>query len=514
MGLRTMSVTLIKLPERHWNAIACAGSVAKQLNMRAYIAGGFVRDMILGTVSDDMDIAVSGDPYEYGTALASAIGGKFVSLHEEPKIARIVKRYNNEQLQLDITGIKTSIEDDLLSRDFTINSLAIPIETIRRAKNSTKATLQFPDASSCYDDLIRGVIRMHSGIESKLILDDPVRMLRAFRFAATLGFKIDESLLSAIEANSSLIANCSWERIRDEFASMLQSYNGSRMLGMMDEVGLLGKVLPELESLKCIPAGGYHHLDGFRHSVESVRFIEMLISGTDWIEEEWRDIGVALHGELKSYIEHQMNPIVERRTRLFALKMAALLHDVGKPLTMSRNSDGDLHFFKHEVRGAETSEQICKRLRLSNRETHLIVQTVRWHMYPLWLARGESLSDRTLRRFWIKVGEQVGTAIIFVSLADMLATRGVDMTLEEMTMQMKVLLELIKVQKRLKELQAYPKLLSGHDVMKRYGIPQGPIVGKALHAVREAQLEGRVRTKEEAFLLLDKLLPSLLSRKV
>lgn len=512
MALKTMAVKFVELPKEHWDAITCAMSVAEQLSARAYIAGGFVRDLFLGTVSDDIDIAVSADPFTYGIALASALSGRFVPLHEEPRTARVVKRYRSKILQLDITAIRTTLEDDLLNRDFTVNSMAIPIEAIKRMSGFIEAVVQFPEASPCYDDLTRRIIRMHSGHEARLIKDDPLRMLRAFRFAATFGFEIHENLLNAIKTHSSLILSSSWERIRDEFALTLQSQNGSSMLALMDECNLLSHLLPELDDLKNVPAEGYHHLDGFRHSLETVKFIELLLSGTAWIEDKWSDIGTALYDALKPHIEHYMQPLVERRISLFALKMAALLHDVGKPLTMCRDEEGDLRFFKHDAAGAELAEQICVRFKLSKRETYLITQAVRRHMQPLWLARDKMPSERALRRFWMRDDERVGMTVILVSLADMLATRGVEMTTEHMTDHIRVLLELIKVNERLKELRAYPKLVNGHEVMKRYGIPQGPLVGKALRMVREAQIAGRVKTREDAFTLLDEIMPHLLSR--
>lgn len=512
MALKTMVVKFPELPEEHWDVITCALLVAEQMGTCAYIAGGFVRDLFLNIVSDDIDMAVSADPFTYGIALANALGGRFVPLHEEPRTARVVKRYHNKILQLDITAIRTTLEDDLLNRDFTVNSMAIPVEAMKRANGFTEAVVQFPEALPCYDDLTRRIIRMHSGHEARLIKDDPLRMLRAFRFAAAFGFEIHESLLNAIKAHSSLILRSSWERIRDEFALTLQSQAGYRMLSLMDECNLLSQLLPELEDLKDVPAEGYHHLDGFRHSLETVRFAELLVSGTEWIEDEWRDIGTALYDALKLHIEHYMQPLVERRTGLFALKMAALLHDIGKPLTMCRDEEGDLRFFKHDVVGAELAEQICMRLKLSKRETYLITQAVRRHMQPLWLARDKEPSERALRRFWMRDDERVGMTIILVSLVDMLATRGVEMTTEHIRDHMRVLLELIKVGERLKELKAYPKLVNGHDVMKRYGIPQGPLVGKALRMVKEAQIAGRVKTREDALALLDEIMPQLLSR--
>ncbi|MFA4028705.1 MAG: hypothetical protein GDYSWBUE_000769 [Candidatus Fervidibacterota bacterium] len=513
MALCTVKLTPIELPEEHWNAITCLSSVSEQLNAKAYIVGGFVRDLFLGIVSDDIDIAVSADPFAYGIALANALGGKFVPLHEEPKTARVVKRCCDRVLQVDMTAIRTTLEDDLLNRDFTVNSMAIPVETIRRVGKAIEADVQFPKTSPCYYDLIRRIIRMHSGLEAKLINDDPVRMLRAFRFAATLGFGIHDSVLNAIKAHSNLILRCSWERIRDEFALTLQSQSGSFMISLMNECNLLSSVLPEVESLKLVPAEGYHHLDGFGHSVEALKFVELLVGGEDWIEDEWRDIGAALYDALKPYIERYSQPLVERRTNLFALKMAVLLHDIGKPMTMRRDENGDLCFFKHDAIGAELAEQICARFKLSKAETHLIVQAVRRHMQPIWLAKDKAPSERALRRFWMRGDERIGVTVILVSLADMLATRGAEMTPEQMIDHMKVLLELIRVNERLKEMQAYPKLISGHDVMRRYGISQGPLVGEALRIVKRAQIAGRVKTREDALHLLDEIMPQLLSQR-
>lgn len=512
MALKRMELTLTRLPDEHWNAISTILLIARNLGMRAYLVGGFVRDLLLGSVSNDIDIAIAGDPFTYGIALASALKGRFIKMHEEPRVARVVKRNGNGELQFDITEIGRTVEDSLMNRDFTINSLAMPVDELKQVETEVRATLLFPSSSPCYDDLKQGIIRMHSGFEAKLIKDDPLRMLRAFRLAATLGFEIHESMLNAIRSHCHLIQSCSWERVRDEFAITLQSKVGSHMLTVMDEVGLLQQIISELDELKKVPPEGYHHLDGFRHSVEAVRCLELILSGAECAEGEWKDIAAALSCELAPHIEWQSQPMVERRTGIFSLKMAALLHDIGKPKSMERDEHGDLHFFGHEKVGAEIAKAICHRFKLSNRETHLIVGTVRRHMHPLFLSQAHTLTERALRRFWTMDGEHVGIAIIFISFADLLATKGPEMTLEQIEAHLRTLNELMRVYRQLKREQAYPKLLSGHDVMQRYGIPQGPLVGKALQLVRKAQIEGRVRTKEEALSLLDKVMTKLLPR--
>ncbi|MFA4043989.1 MAG: hypothetical protein HZRFUVUK_000771 [Candidatus Fervidibacterota bacterium] len=518
MALCKLEVVLPKLPDEHWHAIRCAMQVAEREGVCAYLVGGFVRDALLGLISNDIDTAVDGDPFDYAQALSDALSGKFVRMHEEPKVARVVIRTDGGKLlHFDITGIEGSLERDLMNRDFTINAFAIPLSSLRCEGDRVIAELRFPEKSSCYEDLRNGIIRMHAGAEGELIRQDPVRMLRAFRFAATLKFEIAPQTLASIREHSCLLrkcleeGRCSWERVRDEFAFSLQSDCGSKMLTAMDEVGLLSAILPELEDLKNVPAQGYHHLDGFRHSVEAVRFVEMLTEGISWLEEELREFGVPLHEELRKHIESFMHPFVERRTGMFVLKMATLLHDIGKPLTMRCDEDGDLHFFGHETAGAEIAERICERLKLSKREKHLIVQAIRMHMRPLSLAKAKSLTNRALRRFWMD-NEEVGLVVVIVSFADLLATRGPDMTLEQMIDHMRLLLTLMQTYNQIKMLSAQPKLLSGDDVMERYGLPQGPIVGKALRIVTEAQLKGEIKTKEEAFALLDRVIPTLLSK--
>ncbi|MFA4015430.1 MAG: hypothetical protein RUDDFDWM_000513 [Candidatus Fervidibacterota bacterium] len=518
MALRKLEVVLPKLPEEHWHAIKCALLVAEKEGVCAYLVGGFVRDALMGLISNDVDMAVDGDPFGYAQALSNALSGRLIRMHEEPKVARVVIRADGERLlHFDITGIEGSLEKDLMNRDFTINAFAIPLSSLRCEGDKVIAELQLPERSSGYEDFKNGIIRMHAGIEEELIRQDPVRMLRAFRFAATLKFDIAPQTLNSIKEHSWLLKKClderrcSWERVRDEFAFSLQSDCGSKMLTAMDEVGLLNIIIPELEDLKNVPAQGYHHLDGFRHSVEAVRFVEMMVDGISWLEEELREVGIPLYEELRKHIERFMHPFVERRTGMFALKMATLLHDIGKPLTMRCDEDGDLHFFGHEVAGAEIAERICERLKLSKREKHLIAQSIRMHMRPLSLAKAKALTNRGLRRFWIG-NEEIGLVVVIVSFADLLATRGPDMTLEQMIDHMRLLLTLMQTYNQIKMLNAQPKLLSGNDVMERYGLPQGPIIGKALQIVTEAQLKGEVKTKEEAFALLDKVIPTLLSK--
>ena len=512
MALNQHFVKLNLKSARLRDVLRIAITIAQECSVEVYLVGGFVRDWLRGIESTDIDLVVAGDPFEYGRALARKLRAIFVPMHDAPPVARVVvKRSTPERtIHIDISAIQGALECDLRNRDFTINALAIPLDALSPiAINGTATEVMVLDVSTGLEDLHRGVIRPTRVMSEELFADDPVRMLRAFRFAGMLGFNIHQDTLTAMRRCSHMITRSSWERIRDEFSLTLQSPRGGQLLLMMDEVGLLSQLLPELQELKRVPGEGYHHLDGFHHSIESVCAVERIIADEDWVESDWEDLGNQLRRGLRHYIREFNKSWVERRTGVFVLKMSALLHDIAKPHTMQRDEEGDLHFFEHERLGSDIAHKICERFKLSKRETAGIVRIVRAHMRPLSLASAKSLTMRALRRFWLHLDE-LGMFVIIVSLADLLATRGVDMTVDYIRRHLHVLLRLLEAYREVHALRSRPRLLSGYDVMQRYGVPRGPLIGKALRAIEEAQLNGRIRTREEAIALLDELMPKLM----
>lgn len=486
--MNTPFVSLKDMPSSLAELVRHAGALAKVQRRSLYIVGGWLRDFVLGRESLDLDFSVEGDPILFAEDVAERIGGRAVPLHDEPPTGRVV-RWGDETLDVtaDFTALRGDIRSDLRQRDYTCNALAV--DAIELAQKGEAPIL----------DPLGGLSHI---AERKLILpskrvlqDDPVRILRAFRFAATLGFSISLETMEALSKAAPLLLTAVPERISLELAWTLEEQNAKRQLALMDETGVLTILMPELQKLKEVPAAGYHHLNGFQHTLEAVGMTEKVMAA-DTEDEKLSELFRRVSDVFAMRFGY-------RRTGRWVLKFATLLHDIAKPQTMTVNSDGDICFYKHEKIGSEMAAQICERLRLSRRESEFIVALVRNHMRPVWLSGVRHLTERALRKFWNDLNDLAGIYCVALSVADLMATKGTDMTAEHRQRHYIVLRRLLETHFVLKELRERPKLLTGHEIMERYNLPSSPLIGKALKFVEEAFLDGQVQTKEEAWALLD-----------
>ena len=503
--MQPMQLALTQLPEDLRLVTQTAATVAQEQRARLYLVGGWVRDFVSRNAGHgardegqgtEADFAVAADPMAFASRVAERIGGRVVRLHDDPPTVRLV-RWKNAAAQsaADFTALQGDLDDDLRRRDFTCNALAVDVVTLVQ------------DGVAPIIDPLNGLAHLAQRqlvLTSKRALkDDPVRILRAFRFAATLGLHITEETQAALAENAPLLLNAAPERIAAEFAWTLQAPDAGTHLLAMDATGVLTFLLPELMPLKKVPAAGYHHLDGFHHTVQAVQMAERAIAAET--EDD------ALNDLLKQVQPAFQVPFGYRRTGVWVVKFATLLHDIGKPHTMTVGADGAIHFYGHERVGAEIAEHICHRWRLSRRETETVTALVRWHMRPVYLAGARELTERALRRFWRALGDVVGIYCVVLSAADLMATRGLAMTPEHRQRHYLTLRRLLETHCALKAARQRPRIVTGHDIMTRYNLPPSPLVGRALQAVEEAVLDGRVRTKEDAWRLLDSLVPQWLT---
>lgn len=281
--------------------------------------------------------------------------------------------------------------------------------------------------------------------------EDRLRMLRAVRLACELDFAIDPETLAAIRALADRIRSTSWERIRDELLRLLTGPRRGRGLRLLDETGLLPHILPEVAAMKGIPQPPQHHPEGdvFTHTILSL--------------DALRDPSAVL-------------------------AMATLLHDVGKPRTFTRGER--VWFPAHDRVGAELAREICQRLRLSHRETERIVALVRDHMRLSDLPR---MRESKRRAFFARPDFE---ELLELYRADCVASHG-DLSTYEWILAH-------REQLRPEDVNP-PRLLTGWD-LRALGLQPGPVFRKILEAVRDAQLEGRVRSREEALEFVRELL--------
>jgi len=328
--------------------------------------------------------------------------------------------------------------------------------------------------------------------DPKVLDDDPLRLLRGVRFAATLGFSIEEATARCIRDRADLVVRPSAERIRDELFQILSVPGAGGHLLLMESLGLLGKLLPELGPLKDFAPGKHHLYDIFTHSLRSADYVDSVLGNLPALSPEHA-------GTVLAHLGQELEQFV---TRGAALRFACLLHDSAKAETYSRDDDGDIHFFGHDTIGADKALLICRRFRLSSDTSSTVSRLIRHHMRPLNLAAPGGPSKRALYRYCRDLKDAVPESIV-LSLADAKATSEV-MPPEGFTDTQKIAGQILDYYygKFLKT-EAKP-FVTGKDLIAR-GMKAGPKFREILDDIKERQAEGTLKDRQEALEYLKNL---------
>lgn len=444
-------------------------------NAEIYLVGGVLRDFYLNKENFDKDIIVDKiNAEEFAKNLAKSINATFVPLDEENKIYRLVLK--DKANYIDISNpIGKTIEDDLKRRDLTINSIALNLNTN-----------EIIDINDGIKDLKSKKIRH---ISEQNFIDDPLRLLRVYRFHSTLGFDFDEKMAKVIAKHAWEINKSAVERINYEFLKLFSGSYSAKTLLEMDKTGLLEEILPISSELKKVPPNLHHHLDLFLHSVEVVNQIQ------------------EIYEESNSEVQkHLQKTDFGGLPRLAYLKFAGFLHDIGKPSTWTVEEDTGKHrFIKHDDVGSKIGANILKQKKFSKKQTEYITKMIKYHIYPSHIVNNPEINEKIYMRFIRKMGNEV-IDVIILAMADRLSARGEDITdniVEKNINNLKSLLEFyLKIKDSLKPL---PKLLSGEEIMELLNIRPSKELGGIINSLREAQLSGDVNTKQEALLFITKL---------
>ena len=454
-----------------------------------HAVGGFLRDALLGRPTKDLDITVLGDAMEVARRLADEMDGSYVVLDQPHQIARVVLQSDGEWW-IDLASLQGDREHDLARRDFTIDAMSTPLSSLLE-EGWTESILDPFDGRG---DISNGVIR---AIGDGIFQEDAIRLLRAVRLSAFLGFDIEGETFRLIQRDAPLLDKVSAERVRDEFLAILASRDAVEHVYLLDELGLLCRVLPELEEGRGITQPKEHYWTVLEHNIESVRMAEGLLTRSlkpDWVLEEvpWDD---NLEG-------HFAEAVSDGHARGTLLKLTALLHDVAKPATKMVTPEGRTRFFGHPDQGAETARKALGRLRLSRRGREMVATQIEHHLRPSQLnQKGEMPTQRAVYRFFRSLGD---TAIdtLYLSLADYLAARGPEIEREEWKIYTKVIRHALETGLHQQEEEvSSPRLVDGYEVMDAVGLKPGPILGKVLNVVEEAQATGEIASRKEALAL-------------
>jgi len=465
-----------------------------------YVVGGFVRDVLLGRDTADIDIAVATDALEITPKVATALGGKYVLLDKVNRVGRVVlvderAPSTRGQWELDFSTFKGNIKHDLARRDFTIDAMAFDLLKIE----GDHTDVQLIDPFNGWDDLHQGVVRT---VTETVFESDAARLLRGVRLAAELGFSISQETEALIRRHSHLIAGVAGERVREELLRLL-AIPQADLLPYLDELGLLTAIIPELAQTKGVKQPKEHFWDVYDHSVKTVVAVDFILRQGKW---EYADEEVLAAVPWSAVLaQHFDLEVSSGSTRRLLLKLAALLHDIVKPQTKAVEASGRVRFLGHAKEGAAIAANILERLRFSGKEIKLVEVMVRHHLRPMQMSQEKLPSRRAIYRYFRDTGE-AGIDILFLSLADHLATRGPHLSLTGWQEHVGIVNYVLAQRFQEEGLVTPPKLIDGHDLINIFGMSPGPKIGELLEAVQEAQAAGELATGEEALSYIDRLL--------
>ncbi len=460
-----------------------ADPVARRLDRmdlgETWLIGGTIRDYLFDLVPRrDFDLLTT-DYERLASLLADFTGHPGVVVSPEFRTMIFPLRDGG---RIDLVGMNgRHLLDDLSLRDCTINAIALPWGSRMAGKPPVWVEGTERDVS---ERLVRNARPDDS------FGWDPVRALRVYRMAALIGGRVEEATLAATTRYAPLIwEKTKPERLFEEVMKLLALPQVAPYVVQMDERRVLTQVFPLLEELRGCEQNRYHHQDVLGHTLESLTHLEERVPemvAKQGFEPEVREL---LTGALKGCLAGYPARAV--------LRLALLLHDVGKPATREEQPDGRITFHRHDQVGAELAAGFLEKLRTSGEVREAVVSLVRYHLRPGFLAnRLEEITPRAFYRLVRDVGELVPHLLI-LNLADFLATQGPQRRPEDLSRHLEITRRVasfyLSYQKQEEE-----RLITGEEVMELLGIGPGPEVGDLLEAVREAQAAGEISTPEEA----------------
>jgi putative nucleotidyltransferase with HDIG domain len=436
---------------------------------RAWLVGGALRDRLLGRRLDDLDLAVEGDVRAMANGLAKAVRGPTFALSDAFGGWRVIGP--DRSWHADLLPLRGgSLEADLALRDFTINAMAEPLDG---------GAVVDPFGGEA--DLAARRLRV---VGPSALEDDPLRVMRLARLACELVLDVDDEALASARANAPLLERVSPERVWAELKRVVLADRALDGLALLDTLGALDVVLPELTALRGVEQTVYHHRDAYGHTLE-------VLERTIALERD--PMIAAPDARIPALLAE---PLADELTRAGGLRFAALLHDVGKARTQTPVPKGGYGFPGHDSLGAEMVRAILGRLRASERLRSYVAGITRHHLLPGFLVHARPLDRRAVYGY-LKTADVVAADTVLLSVADRLATRGRKHD-EAIASHLELVGELLGPALDWHEHGPPSPLVRGDELAAEVGIEPGPELGRLLAALSEAQYAGEVTTREEA----------------
>lgn len=440
--------------------IKAVAELADQKQIPAYLVGGFVRDLFMNIPCKDIDIVVAGNGIAFADAVSDRLSAYPVVKFERFGTAMIPLKsmmleivsarkeaYENHSRKPDVKS--ADLSRDLMRRDFTVNAMAVAINSEHYG--------EFIDPFHGLQDIREKRIATPMDPE-QTFYEDPLRMLRAVRFASRFDFNIEEKTFSALREQAPRISIVSKERIRDEFLKIIGQTKPSHGIRLLQDTGLLEILFPELLQLRGVESqDGYRHKDVYDHTLKVL----------DNVAEYSDDVN---------------------------LRLAALFHDVSKPVTKRFSSDIGWTFHGHEDVGARTFQHIGRKLRLPTRDIKRIAKLIKLHLRPIAVA-GDGVTDSAVRRLMVEAGDDIN-ALLTLCRADITSKNRERVRAYRNNFE--------KLEQRISEVEEKDKLrtfqspLDGQAIMEIFDLRPGPKVGKIKHHIEEEILDGNIANSRES----------------
>ena len=447
-------------------------SLAKKRNGRIFLVGGFLRDVFLGRpLNYDFDFVLECAAEDFSRQFADIIKGSFVVIDRRKRNFRVVKKYKGRFINYDFSALRAeSIEKDLKKRDLIINTLILDI------KDKDFKVLDFLGAEKNLDEKVLNLA------SEKVLEDDPLRILRVFYFKEALGFKMPSATKDAIVKNKTLLKRTAKERVKEEFKKILGLSACHKVFSLMDSLGVLEEIFPEIREMKGINQGSYHHLDVWQHSLESLKVLEKEVLP-----------GFSHDEFVQDYLCLSNSKELSKQK---ILKLSTLFHDIGKPKAKANTGKRTI-FYRHDKIGSEIVKVMLRRLKFSAKDITAVSNLVFWHMLPVFLVDNKHLSRRQVFRFFRKTSPDT-IAVILLSLADLGATRGKALLPARRRRHKKVMRDVLEEYRAYLNNKPVRRIINGRDVMRVLKIPPSPKVGRVLGYIFEQQDLGAIKTKQQA----------------